>query len=116
MATNKNALIRYRFLDTMLSDRHHYYSMLDLYTKVNAMLEADGFKIVTRRCVETDIEDLQDAPFRAEIETFKRDGKTIYRYRRQGFSIFKQEMSREERNLLREVLNTIGQFDGLRRD
>ena len=67
MATNKNALIRYRFLDTMLSDRHHYYSILDLYTKVNAMLEADGFKIVTRRCVETDIEDLQDAPFRAEL-------------------------------------------------
>ena len=113
MSTNKNALIRYKYLDRLLSDRHHYYDMHDLATEVNAMLEDDGFKPVTRRCIEKDVEALQDAPFRADIETFKKDGKTIYRYRRQSFSIFREELSREEVGLLREMLNTIGQFKGL---
>jgi len=113
MPTNKNAFIRYKFLDRLLSDRHHYYDMRDLAAKVNSMLEEDSFKPVTRRCIEKDVEALQDAPFRADIETLKMDGKTIYRYRRQSFSIFREELSREEVSLLREVLNTIGQFQGL---
>jgi len=87
--------------------------MRDLSDKVNEMLENDGFLKVTRRCIEKDVEAMQDAPFRADLETFQIDGKTIYRYRKSSFSIFREEMSREERNLLREVLNTIGQFDGL---
>ena len=113
MPSNKNALIRYKYLDRLLSDRHHYYTMRDLYEKVNEMLEDDGFLKVTRRCIEKDIESLQDAPFRADIETFQIDGKIIYRYRRSSFSIFREELSNEERNLLHEVLSTIGQFDGL---
>lgn len=113
MPSNKNALIRYKYLDRLLSDRHHYYTMRDLYEKVNEMLEDDGFLKVTRRCIEKDVEALQDAPFRADIETFQSDGKTIYRYRKSSFSIFREELSNEERNLLHEVLSTIGQFDGL---
>lgn len=113
MPTNKNAFIRYKYLDKLLSDRHHYYDMRDLAAKVNSMLEADGFKPVTRRCIEKDVENLTFTPFCADIETFKMDGKTIYRYRRQSFSIFREELSREEVSLLREVLNTIGQFKGL---
>lgn len=113
MPTNKNALIRYKYLDRLLSDRHHYYDMRDLAAKVNSMLEDDGFKPVTRRCIEKDVENLTFAPFRADIETFRKDGKTIYRYRKPSFSIFREELSREEVNLLREMLNTIGQFEGL---
>lgn len=100
-------------MDRLLSDRYHYYTMRDLSEKVNEMLEDDGFLKVTRRCVEKDVESLQDAPFRADIETFQIDGKTIYKYRRSSFSIFREELSNEERNLLHEVLSTIGQFDGL---
>lgn len=65
-----------------------------------------------KRCIETDIEDLQDAPFNAPIEEFEWNGKTCLRYKK-GFSIFKEELTREEINLLREVLSTIGQFQGL---
>lgn len=113
MATNKNALIRYKHLDMLLSDRHHYYDINDLTERVNAMLYDDGFPEVTRRCIEKDIVCLQEAPFRAPIKRFKWNGKNCVAYKNASFSIFKQEMSREERNLLREVLNTIGQFDGL---
>ena len=112
MPTNKNAFIRYKFLDRLLSDRHHYYDRKALWEKVNEMLDDAGFKQVTRRCIETDIIDLMDAPFNAPIEEYHANGKICLRYER-GFSIFKEEMSREERYLLREVLNTIGQFDGL---
>lgn len=113
MPTNKNAFIRYKYLDRLLSDRHHYYDMRDLVDKVNTMLEDDGFPQVTRRCIEKDVEAIQDAPFRADIETFKKDGRSIYRYRRSSYSIFREELSREEIHLLREVLSTIGQFQGL---
>ena len=113
MATNKNALIRYKHLDMLLSDRHHYYDINDLTEKVNEMLYDDGFKTVTRRCIKKDLVYLTERPFCAPIERTKRNGKNCVFYKNASFSIFKQEMSREERNLLREVLNTIGQFDGL---
>ena len=113
MATNKNALIRYKHLDMLLSDRHHYYDINDLTSKVNNMLYDEGFPEVTRRCIEKDIVYLQEAPFNAPIKRFKWNGKNCIAYKNLSFSIFKQEMSREERNLLREVLNTIGLFDGL---
>lgn len=113
MATNKNALIRYKHLDFLLSDRHHYYDINDLTEKVNDMLYDDGFKTVTRRCIEKDLVYLTEAPFNAPIKHFKWNGKNCVAYKNMSFSIFKQEMSREERILLREVLNTIGQFDGL---
>ncbi len=113
MPTNKNALIRYKYLDRLLSDHHHYYDIHDLIEKVNDMLYDDGFPEVTQRCIEKDLNTLEYAPFSAPIMRFRHNGKNCITYEKYSFSIFKQEMSREERNLLREVLSTIGQFDGL---
>ena len=113
MPTNKNALIRYKYLDRLLSDHHHYYDIHDLTEKVNDMLYDDGFPEVTQRCIEKDLNTLEYAPFSAPIVRFNWDGKRCISYEKSSFSIFKQELSREERNLLREVLSTIGQFDGL---
>lgn len=113
MATNKNALIRYKHLDTLLSDRHHYYDINDLTEKVNQLLQDEGFQTVTRRCIEKDLVCLTERPFCAPIKRFKHNGKNCVAYKNPSFSIFIQEMSREERHLLRELLNTLGQFDGL---
>lgn len=113
MPTNKNALIRYKYLDRLLSDHHHYYDIHDLTEKVNDMLYDDGFPEVTQRCIEKDLNTLEYAPFNAPIERFRHNGKNCIAYGKYSFSIFKQEMSKEERNLLREVLSTIGQFNGL---
>lgn len=113
MPTNKNALIRYKYLDSLLSDYHHYYDIHDLTEKVNDMLYEDGFPEVTQRCIEKDINTLEYAPFSAPIERFTKKGKRCIHYDNRSFSIFKKEISREEQNLLREVLSTIGQFDGL---
>lgn len=113
MPTNKNALIRYKYLDRLLSDHHHYYDIHDLTEKVNDMLYEDGFPEVTQRCIEKDLVSLEGAPFCAPIERNKKSGKNCIAYSKRSFSIFTKELSDEEANLLREVLNTIGQFDGL---
>lgn len=113
MPTNKNALIRYKYLDRLLSDHHHYYDIHDLTEKVNEMLYEDGFPEVTQRCIEKDLNTLEYAPFSAPIERFRWNGKSCIHYAKRSFSIFVKEMSDEEMGLLREVLNTIGQFDGL---
>ena len=114
MPTNKNAFIRYKYLDRLLSDWHHYYDMNALTEKVNEMMERDMLGMsVGVRTIQKDILALQLAPFSAPIDFKKINGKNVYRYTDPTFSLFSQELSREERNLLREVLNTIGQFDGL---
>jgi predicted DNA-binding transcriptional regulator YafY len=113
MPTNKNALIRYKYLDRLLSDHHHYYDIHDLTEKVNDMLYEDGFQEVTQRCIEKDLNTLEYAPFSAPIERFRKNGKSCIAYGQYSFSIFKEDMSREERSLLREVLSTLGQFGGL---
>lgn len=113
MPINKNAFIRYQYLDTLLSDRHHLYDIHELTDKVNSLLYNDGFPEVTQRCIEKDINTLEAAPFDAPIERINKSGKRCIRYNRLSFSIFTKKMSDEERNLLCEILNTIGQFDGL---
>ena len=113
MPTNKNALARYKYLDDLLSDRHHYYDKHDLLEKCNERLRDAGIPEIGLRCLEKDIEFIEYSPFLADIERFKVNGKRCLRYRNPSFSIFKKEMSTEERRLLIEVLNTLGQFDGL---
>ena len=112
MPTNKNALIRYKYLDRLLSDHHHYYDIHDLTEKVNEMLEEECFSEVTQRCIEKDLVDLEGL-FSAPIERGSKNGKRYITYSKYSFSIFTKEMSDQEANLLTEVLNTIGQFDGL---
>jgi predicted DNA-binding transcriptional regulator YafY len=109
----KNAIMRYKILDSLLSNRNRYYSISDLLEKVNEALELDGMEPVSRRCIEKDLNTLECAPYEAVIERVWYHGKKCIRYAEEGFSIFTKKLTEEEENLLSEVLNTIGQFDGL---
>ena len=113
MPVTKNALIRFKYLDDLLSDRHHYYDIHDLTEKVNTALEDEKYKLVGQRTIEKDLQNMQAAPFSAPIEHFTWNGKRCIAYESCSFSIFRKKLSNEEKNLLREVLSTIGQFDGL---
>ena len=114
MPANKNAFNRYLILDELLGDRMHCYDINDLTKLVNKKLVEDGFEEVTRRCIEKDLNYLEYAPIFAELERYKSStGKRCVRYLDPTFSIFNKKLSNEERSLLCEVLNTIGQFDGL---
>ena len=109
----KNAIMRYKILDSLLSNRNRYYSISELLEKVNETLELDGMEPVSRRCIEKDLNTLECAPYEAAIERVWYHGKKCIRYAEEGFSIFTKKLTEEEENLLSEVLNTIGQFDGL---
>lgn len=110
----KNPIMRYKILDSLLSDRNRYYSVLDLLDKVNQALVLDGMEPVSRRCIELDLNALECAPYNAPIKRrIWFNGKMCVRYAEEGFSIFVKKLSDDEENLLSEVLNTIGQFDGV---
>lgn len=126
MPANKNAMTRYKILDELLSSRYHNYSLEDLTAEVNKRLadlypDANG---VVRRTIEKDIHYLEyEGPFMAEIERYSVAGynsetqksyaKQCLRYASPSFSIFKKDLTNEERYLLREALSLLGQFDGL---
>lgn len=114
MPTNKNALSRIKFLDELLSDRHHFYNLNDLTEKCNEKLESIDEKPVTRRMIEKDLYYIKYGTFCAEIEKYSAAGKRCLRYADPSFSIFTKKLSNDEKNLLQETLSTLGQFDGLK--
>ncbi|CCY34986.1 putative uncharacterized protein [Alistipes sp. CAG:831] len=63
MPSNKNAVIRYMYLEEMLSDRHHYYTSTELYEKCNEKLRQNVYPEVSKRTVELDLIDLEFFPF-----------------------------------------------------
>lgn len=113
MPKNKNAVIRYRYIDELLSNKYKFLSTSELADEVNRRLVADGYQAVGLRCIQKDLVDLQEELFGAEIIRENINGKECIRYGEEGFSIFTKKLSGDEENLLSEILNTLGQFDGL---
>ena len=127
MPSNKNAVIRYMFLDQLLSDRYHKYTCLDLLNQVNERLDIAGFPTIGgdssdydrsiksgKRVIQLDIQALQESPFNMEIDSSEKlYGSPVYRYADQTQSLFSKPLSDDEKRLLQEVLNTLGQFAGL---
>ena len=126
MPANKNAMTRYTILDELLSNRYHNYSLDDLTEEVSNRL-ADMYPDtngVVRRTIEKDIYYLEyEGPFMVDIERYDAPGynkekqksfvKKCLRYSKPGFSIFKTEMSDDEKDLRSEAISRLRQFDGL---
>ena len=127
MPSNKNAVIRYMYLDQMLSDRYNKYTCEELLKKVNERLEFAGYPTIGgdqsdyeryiksgKRVIQLDLQALQDSPFNMEIDSSEKlYGSPVYRYADQTQSLFSKPLSDDEKRLLQEVLNTLGQFAGL---
>ena len=64
----KNAIMRYKILDSLLSNRNRYYSISELLEKVNEALELDGMEPVSSSCMEKDLNTLECAPYEAAID------------------------------------------------
>ena len=133
MPANKNAVTRYYILDKLLGNRYHNYSSKDLCQIVNEELkELRGKEELERKVEAVSLRTIQDdlhyleseGPFLAEIEHYQIDvpsqknpsktvKKTCHRYADPSYSIFKKEMTEDEKYLLAEALSLLGQFDGL---
>ena len=124
MPANKNAVTRYYILDKLLANRYRNYSVADLCELVNEELKERKLK-ASIRTIQYDINYIENSgPFMAEIERYQVDAvsknnpnltvkKDCLRYADPSFSIFKKEMTDDEKYLLREAFSLLGQFDGL---
>ncbi len=126
MPATKDAMTRYQILDDLLSNRYHNYSIDDLTEEVCKRLSElyPNSNGVTRRCIEKDLHYLEyDSPFMVDIERFGVEDydhlkkkyyiKRCLRYNDPSYSIFKKELSSDEKYLLKEALSLLVQFEGL---
>lgn len=118
MPLNKKAIVRYQVIDEMLSDKHHYYSTQDICDRCNRILPEFGdkkdYETVTIRTIQSDLKALPSLfPDIEIIHTTDPAGRRIVRYEDQSVSIFAKKLTDDEKSLLKEVLNTLGQFSGL---
>ena len=106
MPVNKDALKRYRIIDRILSDPNHDYTTDHILVKVNRECES-----VTKRMIQKDIKALEDEFGKKMVRNA--GGRGTVRYEDQSEPLFYQELTWEEEEMLREVLRSIGQFEGL---
>ena len=110
MPVNKDAMARYRIIDRMLADPSRDYTTKEIHRAVRKECERD----VTIRMIQKDIHALedQDGPFRKKMVR-NAGGKGTVRYEDQSEPLFYKELTGDEEEVLREVLKTLGQFEGL---
>lgn len=113
MPVNKKSLLRLKLLDQLLSDRYHLYTTRELNEKCNEYLCDNEYAPVTLRCTQKDLNKIEFEPFYAPLKRFSHAGREVVTYDEDNFSIFSKKLSDDELHLLKEVLATIGQFDGL---
>lgn len=115
MLVNKNALLRYRILDSCFSDRHHYYDIRALVDKVNGT-SFNTYCVIVCFCwiCTGSLYMKSGVSYNAPIETIPYDGKKCYyRYSDPDSSIFNSDLSNEEVVKLRSTIEMLGRFRGI---
>lgn len=113
MAQNKNALIRYKTIDSCLQNRDRNWTLDDLIMECSKVLsELEGKEVViSKRSVQLDIQMMRSAEsgYSSPIEVFQRK---YYKYTDEDFSITKLPITNQDRDLVLENLAVISQFEG----
>lgn len=116
MATNKNALIRYKVLDNCFRNPGKKFFMKDLIAECDkVMLEIDpDFSGISRRQIFEDIA-FMESKEGWEIELLRqRDGKKVhYRYIDTSFSINNMPLNELEIGQLKSAMDILSQFKGM---
>jgi len=116
MATNKNALIRYKILDSCFRNPGRKYFIDDLIAACDKVLiEIDASSNgISRRQIFEDIA-FMESKEGWEIELAKlRDGKKVYyRYVDTSFSINNMPLNEVEINQLKSAVDILSQFKGM---
>ena len=107
MPVNKDALKRYRIIDKLLSDPNNDFRTEDIMRHVNRECSDK----VTLRMIQKDIKSIEEDFGKKMIRNA--GGRGTVRYEDQSDPLFFQELTSDEEEVLREVLNTLGQFEGL---
>lgn len=108
MATNKNAVIRYMFIDDMLKSKSNHYTTREICDECNKYLENNDKPTVDIKTYQNDLNDMKMPPFNAEIVSEYEGKRLVNYYKDPTFSIFKPKLTDDEKHLLTELLNVVG--------
>ena len=116
MATNKNALLRYKILDNCFRNTGKRYFISDLIFEIEKVLneidpESNG---ISRRQIFDDINFMESKEgWNIELDK-RRDGKKVfYRYTDLTFSINNMPLNEIEIHYLKDAINILSQFKGM---
>ena len=114
MATNKHAQKRYQILDKCFRDQYRKYTIEDLMDIVNEELRSLGTSVSLRQ-LRDDIKEMRSYDvFNAPIEAIPFNGKQCYyRYSDPDFSIYKNDLSDQEMDVLRSAIDMLGRYRGV---
>ena len=118
MATNKNAQKRYQVLDRCFRNVDRDYTIEDLLNEVNYELSRSLGTHVSLRQLRYDINEMRssdmfNAPIVTERMGSKGDRHYYYRYSDPDFSIYKNDLSDQEMDVLRSAIDMLGRYRGM---
>lgn len=111
MATNKNALIRYRTIDKCLQNQSRQWTLADLIDACSdALYEYEGKEtLVSKRTVQLDIQLMRSNKlgYNAPIMVYDRK---YYKYEEAGYSITDIPLTQLDMDILTESMEVLSQF------
>lgn len=109
------ATLRYQALDRCFSDRTRYYFIEDLIAVVNRTLDNNGETHVSRRTIFNDIRDMElNHDWNVVFEKPAKVGKRrYYRYENTQYSIWRNDLDKQQLEQLKSLLLLLQQFHGL---
>lgn len=116
MATNKHALIRYKFLDKCFSNKWKKYFIEDLIRYCSEELSdyIGSETKVSRRQILDDITFMRsEGGYQAPIASLREGRRVYYRYHPIDFSILQQPLNESEQEQIRLALETLGRVKGM---
>lgn len=116
MATNKNAIIRYRTLDKCFRNPGRRYFIDDLIEECNKILmEIDpSSEGISRRQIYDDITFMESSEgWGIELEKNRENRKVYYRYTDMSYSIEKSPLNEMEINQIKSAVNTLSRFKSM---
>ncbi len=116
MATNKNALIRYKVLDKCFRNTGRRYFINDLIDECNKVLsEIDpDFSGISRRQIFDDMLFMESEDgWNIDLGKFRDGKKVFYRYNDTSFSINNMPLNELEVTQLKSAIDILSQFKGM---
>lgn len=110
MPVNKNAYLRYQYLDLCFSNKQRRFNIEELIDFVSEKL---GYNVSVCQ-IREDMSNMRLAPYHAPIKAVPYDGKKCYyHYSDPDFSIFNNELTMEEVTKLRSTIKMLGRYRGI---
>jgi predicted DNA-binding transcriptional regulator YafY len=116
MATNKNALIRYKVLDNCFRNPGKRYFLQDLIDECdNVLSEIDSnYNGISRRQIFEDISFMEsNEGWNIDLQKLREGKKVYYRYSDPSFSINNMPLNEVEIDQLQSALDILSQFKGM---